>query len=196
MTRPWLTPPAGEAAGQVARLAAALPEIITERLVLRAPRLADWPLLEPIWTTARGVHIGGPMSPEDAWLDFNQMVASWLLRGHGAFTIIRRADGAVLGVATLDHEWGDPEPEIGWLLTEAAEGHGYAREAGRALRDRAAALLGPDGFVAYVARGHTRSVRVAEALGGTPDAAPHPLDADVLAYRFGPTPSPQTETAR
>ena len=52
MTRPWLEP-LPEAAAQGTRLdvAAAIPVIETDRLTLRAPRLEDWTILEPIWTT-------------------------------------------------------------------------------------------------------------------------------------------------
>jgi RimJ/RimL family protein N-acetyltransferase len=184
MTRPWLTPPRGPAAERAAGIVEAIPVLETDRLILRAPRLDDWPVLEAIWTSDRARHIGGPMSPEEAWLDFNQLVASWLLRGFGAFVLEERDTGRALGIATLDHEWGDPEPELGWLLVEEAEGRGLAREAGRALIRHARELIGDGSFVAYMGRDHARSVRVAEALGGVADAAPHPLDPDVLVFRF------------
>ncbi|KAA9010594.1 GNAT family N-acetyltransferase [Histidinibacterium aquaticum] len=182
--RPWLNPPPGPAAERAAGVTEAIPSLETRRLRLRAPRLDDWPVLEPIWTTEHGRHIGGPMSPEEAWLDFNQIVASWLLRGFGAFTIEDLETGRVLGIATLDHEWGDPEPEIGWLLIPEAEGRGFAVEAGRALISHARELLGGQDFVAYMDASHERSIRVAEALGGKLDEARHPEDKDVLVYRF------------
>lgn len=184
MTSPWLTPPRGPAAERAAGIVEAIPVLETERLILRAPRLDDWPVLEPIWTSDRARHMGGPMSPEEAWLDFNQLVASWLLRGFGAFVLEERTTGRALGIATLDHEWGDPEPEIGWLLIEEAEGRGIAREAGRALILHARELIGQGSFVAYMDRAHARSIRVAEALGGVPDAVRHPLDDEVMVYRF------------
>ncbi|ROT99388.1 GNAT family N-acetyltransferase [Histidinibacterium lentulum] len=184
MTRPWLTPPRGPAAERAAGIVEAIPVLETERLILRAPRLDDWPGLEPIWTSDRARHIGGPMSPEEAWLDFNQLVASWLLRGFGAFVLEERDTGRALGIATLDHEWGDPEPELGWLLVEEAEGRGLAREAGRALIRHARELIGDGSFVAYMDRAHARSIRVAEALGGVADSDPHPLDPRVVVYRF------------
>lgn len=187
MDRPWLTPPTGVAAERADGIAETIPVLETARLRLRTPRLDDWPVLEPIWTTPRGRFIGGPMEPEAAWLDFNQIVASWLLRGYGAFTIEHRETGRVLGIATMDHEWGDPEPELGWLLIEEAEGRGFGTEAARELLAHARELLGAGSFVAYMARDHRRSIRIANALGGRPDAEPHPLDADVLVYRFPDT---------
>ena len=90
----------GMAAARVAALAAHLPTISTDRLILRPCTLADWPVLAPIWTSDRAIHIGGPFTPEAAWADFNQLVAGWLLRGHGALTITNR-DGTILGVVLL-----------------------------------------------------------------------------------------------
>ena len=122
------------------------------------------------------------MDPEEAWLDFNQCVAGWLLRGIGALTITDKMTGEVLGLAVLGHEYGDPEPELGWLLTEAAEGNGYATEAAEALLSLGRAIYG-DALVSYVADGNTASVRVAEKLGGRKSGT-HPLDTEVAVYRY------------
>ena len=178
---PWTQTPA-KGADQIAALTSAIPQIETARLVLRAPRMSDWAVLEPIWTTDRAIHIGGPMDPEEAWLDFNQCVAGWLLRGIGALTITDKMTGEVLGLAMLGHEYGDPEPELGWLLTEAAECNGYATEAAEALLSLGRAIYG-DALVSYVADGNTASVRVAEKLGGRKSGT-HPLDTEVAVYRY------------
>jgi len=144
--------------------------------------MSDWPVLEPIWTSERSVHFGGPFSAEDAWLDFNQLVAGWVLRGHGALTICTK-DGVVQGLVLLGHEFGDPDAELGWLLTESAEGHGYATEAAEALLPRCRAIYGSD-FVSYIAEANTASIRIAEKLGAVKDA-PHPRRTDdVVAYRY------------
>lgn len=175
-----------KASPTVAALTAHLPEIKTERLTLRSPRLSDWPVLEPIWTTQRAKYIGGICTPEEAWLDFNHLVASWLLRGFGALTITRKADGAVLGVVLIEHEMGDPEPELGWLLTAEAEGHGYAREAAAALLPIALNIFGSGNLVSYIHRDNKRSRKLAEGLGATVDQKRHPAFAAGLVYRhFG-----------
>ena len=187
MTAPWLINPDVEGpALRRSAIRSATPGIVTDRLVLRAPRLEDWPVLEPIWTTDRAVHIGGPMEAEDGWLDFNQMVASWLLRGFGPLTVTLKETGAVLGIVSLDHEWGDPKPELGWLLTEEAEGRGYAEEAARAISQWAVAELGRDGVEIYLDRDHEKSVRIARAIGAV-ESGSHPLDPDrVAVYRLPP----------
>jgi len=164
-------------------LASAIPVIETERLILLLPRLADWPALEPIWTTGRGRFIGGPMTGQDAWLDFSQCVSSWLLRGFGWLTVTRKSDRAVLGLVGYAQEYGDPEPELGWLLTEAAEGQGYATEAARAMLPLGHDLIGPGRFVSYVDSANRRSRRLAERLGAILDDKPHPLATGCLVYR-------------
>lgn len=178
---PWTNAPA-RTAGQVKAMQAAVPMIETDRLILRMPRIEDWTVLEPIWTTHRSIHIGGPFTPEAAWLDFNQLVAGWVLRGHGALTICTR-DGAVQGMVLLGHEFGDPDPELGWLLTEAAAGQGFATEAAEALLPMCQQIYG-DAFVSYIDLANAPSIRIAEKLGAIKDA-PHPRRTDdVVTYRY------------
>ena len=177
---PWTQTPQN-GAQQISAIAATVPVIETERLTLRLPRLTDWDVLEPIWTTDRGIHIGGPLEPKDAWLDFNQLVAGWVLRGHGGLTICDK-DGAVLGMVLLGHEYGDPQPELGWLLIDTAEGHGYATEAARALLPVCRAIYGT-GFVSYIADDNTASIRLAERLGARKTGT-HPLGAHVGIYAY------------
>jgi len=181
--RAWLTPPAGMAAVAARTYTEALPVFETERLLLRAPRMSDWPVLEPIWTTERGRYIGGPMNGEDAWLDFNQCVSGWLLRGIGWLTVTARKDGAVLGLIGVGQEHGDPEAELGWLLTEEAEGHGYAIEAARAFLPLALKIIGRGKLVSYIHQDNTASIRLAEKLGAVCDAERHPLYPEGLIFR-------------
>ncbi len=178
----WHTPPTGKAADFVMRLGAMLPRIETERLVLRAPKITDWPTLEPIWTTDRGAFIGGPMNSEDAWLDFNQCLSSWLIRGTGALTITAKGNDTPLGLVMIAAEHGDPKQELGWLLTEAAEGKGYATEAARALRDWGFDVLGQGTFVSYVHKDNAPSIRVAKRLGATPRSEKHPLFSECIVF--------------
>jgi len=165
MTAPWERAPTGAAAELAARAAAAVPELVTPRLRLRALRLADFTGYAAILTTKRGAFVGGPMSREEAWFDFVQSVAGWQLRGHGTWAVERRDDGALLGFITLNQEYGDPEPELGFLLLAAAEGHGYAREAAEAARGFAFGTLGWRSVVSYVSPENQRSLRLSERLG-------------------------------
>jgi RimJ/RimL family protein N-acetyltransferase len=178
----WERPAPGAAAEIAADIAARVPAITTSRLLLRAPRICDFEIYARIATTDRGLHIGGPMSRQEAWLDFLQMAAGWLMRGHGLWTVECRATAEVFGFIPVVHEFGDPEPELGFLFTAEAEGRGYASEAAGAARDFAFERLGWNSVASYIASGNARSIRLAERLGARPD--PRVAIGDgMLAYR-------------
>ncbi len=171
MTQPWELPLAGPAERTAAALAAAVPVLVTERLTLRAPRATDFDVYATIFMSDRAVHMDGPYDRQGAWADFTQAAAGWLLRGIGLWTMQRRADAAVVGFGFFWQEYGDPEPEIGWVLTADAEGNGYATEAARAMLPYALAQFGPGGFVSYIDPANTASARVADRLGARRDPA-------------------------
>lgn len=190
MTLPeWLHPPRGRAADLAQAMAALVPAIRTARLTLRAPCLADYPAYREVFVSDRSRYMGGPFTEEEAFADFCQAVAGWLLRGTGAWTITLQGDDAPLGWVYLWQEQGDPEPEIGWVLTTAAEGHGYASEAARAVVPLALDLFGPGGFVSYIDAGNAASIRLASSLGARRDTAAEAAydEPDLQIWRhFGP----------
>ena len=165
-------------------IAAAIPVLKTERLILRAPRLDDFAVLEPIWRTERGEFIGGPMNEEDAWLDYAQAVAGWVLRGIG-YWVVTLHDGTVLGLTGIGAETEDPELEFGWLFTAEAEGKGYATEAARAVHAYAFETLGLKTLVSFVHRENTRSEALARRLGAVPDdtVLPAAVASETFAFR-------------
>ena len=91
-------PTPGPAMDLAARFQALVPVIETERLVLRAPKLSDFPTCAEIACTERGRYVGGPMSREDAWSEFTadlrlktpQMARSTALSFSGWSRAIRR----------------------------------------------------------------------------------------------------------
>lgn len=185
--------PAPEAAArQAAALSALVPVLDTDRLRLRAPRLADFPAYAGITCSPRGQWLGTDMTRDAAWYDFAAMTAGWLLRGHGLWAVETRANAALMGFVVLGFEPGDTEPELGYMFTGAGEGHGFAQEAAEAARAYAFDTLRLPGLVSYIFAENRRSVALAERLGarldGTlacdGDAAPslvyrHPGPGDV-----------------
>lgn len=169
MTRPWLISPTGPRADMAAQIAAPVPVIGTARLRLRAPMLADFPAYEAIICADGGAAFGEAMTPSDAWLDFCELVAGWMLRGHGLFAVEARDDDRLIGFVTLDHEQGDPEPELGWFLLPEARGHGFATEAAAAIRDFAFDSLQMPALVSYTDPGNAASIAVARRLGAMPE---------------------------
>ncbi len=169
MTAPWTAPVSHGAEALSRAVAAAVPRLATARLTLRAPRLSDFAAYAEIVCSDRGIHIGGPLTEEEAWDDFCRATAVWLLRGHGIWAVEAHGGGDPLGFVLIGFEPGDQEPELGFLFRASAEGHGYAAEAAAVARDHAFGTLGLSTLVSYIAPGNARSVRVAERLGAVRD---------------------------
>jgi RimJ/RimL family protein N-acetyltransferase len=146
-------------------LAARVPVLRTERLHLRAPVLADWPAYRDVMMSDRARHMGGPFTDEDAFADFCQGVAGWLLLGGGMWTMTPHDGDTVLGWIFLWHERGDPDREIGWIMVPGAEGQGFATEGAMAARDHAFGTLGLTRLVSYIDPENPRSIAVARRLG-------------------------------
>lgn len=188
---PWEAPPSGASAALATGLRAGLPRLETARLILRAPEIGDFETYREILMSDRAIYMDGPLDRHDAWLDFTQCVANWMLRGHGLFAIEAKPTGETLGFTLICMEWGDQEPELGWFLAEAAEGRGYAFEAAGAVRDWGLGTLELPALVSYIDPPNARSVQLAERLGAWRDetasaALSEAQGAEVSVYRHWP----------
>lgn len=166
--RPHEVPPEGLMAALAARLAAVVPVVETARTRLRAPSLGDLPAWREILESDRARFMDGPYSRDDAFAELAMSAGSWLLRGHGAWTVEDRATGEVLGFVLVGLEPSDREPELGFFLRAGAEGRGLAHEAAGAARDWAWAQ-GLGSLVSYVDPANARSARLAARLGARRD---------------------------
>lgn len=160
-----------------------IPTITTDRLVLRPPVHADLALMEAMLATDRARFMGGPYDSKGAWRLFCQDIALWQLFGHGALMIDLRDTGECVGEVGINHGPFYPEKELGWLLFAGHEGHGYAVEAARALRDWAFRERQLDGLVSYIDPDNRASIAVAERLGAVLDPDAPRQDARDLVYR-------------
>jgi len=190
MVLPCEIPVTGSALKLAQAISSHVPVITTERLRLRAPRTEDFALFNEIVRGPRGEHFG-EMTRESAWLDFAQMAAGWVLRGHGAWTVEPLRGGDPLGFVLLGLDPEDPETELGYLLSEAAEGQGYGFEAARAALGFAFEALGWCTLVSYIAPENTRSIALAERLGARRDGELTEPDGSVsiLVYRHDRRPA-------
>lgn len=168
MMQPWDIPVAPAAARFAETLRAALPELRTDRCILRAPRLEDAPLWVSLMVPDTDGHLGGPHTDAEAFAEFAAYMGNWLLRGHGPWTVTDHA-GRVLGFVLVGVEPGDQAPELGWLFLSEARGQGYATEAAAAARDHALNALGLPDLVSYIDPTNAASRRVAERLGARLD---------------------------
>ncbi|MDU8944797.1 GNAT family N-acetyltransferase [Ovoidimarina sediminis] len=185
MTLPHERPATGPAAAFAAHLSSELPKIETERLRLRAPRIEDFEVYAEIATGPEGRFLIDAPTRENAWYDFTQMTATWLLRGHGLWSVEKREDGALVGFVLLGFEPGDHEPELGYMFRDAATGHGYATEAARAARAHAFDVLALPTLVSTIDHDNVASHRLAERLGATRDAAAEAAHRnEIRVYRY------------
>lgn len=160
-----------------------IPSLQTERLLLRAPTLADWPCYEQLMMSKRAEFMGGPHSRESAWGLFCSDVAQWHLVGHGALMIDDRKTGNCIGQVGLNHGPLFPEKELGWFVYPDAEGKGYALEAAIALKKWAFESKKVGTLVSYIEPDNIRSCRLALKLGATLDSLAARPDATDLVYR-------------
>jgi RimJ/RimL family protein N-acetyltransferase len=163
-----------------------IPTLKTERLILRAPVVADFPAYAALLASPRAVHMGGPFDMRTAWGWFCHDVAVWQLFGHGGLMAELAETGECVGQVGINHGPLFPEKELGWMVYEGHEGKGYATEAARALRDWAFGTLGLATLVSYIDPANARSAAVAERLGALLDPAAQRQDPDDLVYRHTP----------
>ena len=160
-------PTPGSAAMLAERVAAAIPVLRTDRLVLRAPRISDFSAYAEIACSERGRSITETPERAHAFFEFTQMAAGWLLHGHGAWAV--EHDSEVMGFVLIGLEPGDREPELGFLFRAAGEGRGFAHEAAEAALAFAFGTLGLETLVSYIDPENARALRLAERLGGQRD---------------------------
>jgi RimJ/RimL family protein N-acetyltransferase len=188
MTAPHERPSApGLLADRAHALQAVLPVISTARLRLDAPDLRDFPVWAEILCSPRSIYMEGPYSRDEAYTEFAAMLGTWVLRGHGVFALRPIAGGAALGFVCLNMEPGDNEPELGFFVTEAAEGQGLVAEAAAAVRDWARGQ-GVPSLVSYIDPANERSARLAVRLGAQRDPVAEAAydatsDAGIAVYR-------------
>ena len=146
--------------------AANTPVLETPRLILRAPRLADFDAFAAYQASARSRTTGGPLDRNQAWRSFGHVIGHWVLRGYGVFVLQDRATGAAIGTAGPWFPEGWPEPEIAWTIWDADhEGRGLAAEAAQATRAFAWETLGWSSAISLILAGNTRSEALAQRLG-------------------------------
>lgn len=181
------TPTHTEAATLAHRLTGAIPVLQSARLTLRAPKISDFSTYADIALSPQGRFLIVEQDREHAWYDFVNMVACWVLRGHGLWTVEKRDDGTVVGFALIGFEPGDHEPELGYMVRAEAEGFGYATEAAAAAKQFAFGQLGFATLVSTIDPDNEGSIHVARKLGGVRD--PHAEQAhhnETLVFRYAP----------
>ena len=171
-----------------------IPELKTERLLLRSLREADFPDLCDFWSDpATAEFVGGVCGPVDGWRRLAAMVGHWSLRGYGAWALEERASGSFLGYCGLWNPHGWPEPEVCWGLLKRHQGKGFVTEAAERARLYAYQDLGWRSLISCIALGNQASIKVALRLGAVFERETENRGWQVGIYRH---PSPEQLASR
>ncbi len=171
----------------MSRSMANIPVIETERLRLRGFRVEDYPAVAAYKGDPEVMRFtGGAESGLHAWKSFCSMTGSWNMLGHGPFCVALRETDACIGHCGPINPPAWPEPEIGYTLSTAAHGKGYATEAATAALRFAYEELGWPTAISIIDPDNRASQGVARRLGAVlekPGAQVWDFSADIWRHR-------------
>ncbi len=145
-----------------------IPTLETERLVLRGPEGADFPVYRGFFADGEAsAFYGGPLAPDRAWRVLAADIGHWALRGYGCWSVVVRESGAMIGHCGLWWPESYPRSELTWWIVPVARRRGYAKEASRAAIRFGYEQLGWSLVETHMNDANTAARRLAESLGGT-----------------------------
>lgn len=166
----------------------AIPTLTTSRLILRPHRPDDFDACAALWADPAVTRFiqGRPQSREEVWSRLLRYAGHWQWLGYGYWAVEQggRFVGE-LGLADFQRQMDPPlgVPELGWALSPAVWGKGYATEALQAALAWADAELDAAETACIVAPENVVSLRVAEKLGYRQSARTLYRGEDTLVFR-------------
>ncbi|MDU8912940.1 GNAT family N-acetyltransferase [Aestuariicoccus sp. MJ-SS9] len=157
-----------------------IPQIATERLVLRGYRLEDFDAFAAFYATARSAFAGGPRDLREAWRHFAADLGHWAMMGFGWWMVTE--NGRPVGTVGMHRPPFCDDIELGWTLFDGATGRGLATEAARAALRWAVATLAPERLISHIDPRNAASVRLAERLGARRHEGRAAHDPDACIY--------------
>jgi RimJ/RimL family protein N-acetyltransferase len=150
------------------------PTLETARLRLRAHTIADFPNCCTLWANPDVARytVGKPSTQEEVWSRILRYAGHWSLLEFGYWLVEERETGRFVGeVGLAEYHRGIASqlaalPDLGWVLSPDAHGHGYATEAALAALDWAVEHLHPYEEVSSIIHpDNAASLRVAQKAG-------------------------------
>lgn len=151
----------------------AAPVIETERLILRGHVKADLDECFAMWGDAEVTrYIGGkPAALDEVWSRLLRYVGHWNQMDYGFWAVREKASGRFVGEVgfadfkrQMSPSFGDT-PEMGWVLSPAVQGKGYATEAVNAALAWADQRFAAGRTVCMISPENAPSLRVAAKAG-------------------------------
>lgn len=120
------------------------------------------------------VYMGGkPLTPEECWTRFLRYAGHWAVLGFGYWVVEEKQTGDFVGEVGLGNFKRDLQPslggmpELGWVLTPAQQGKGYATEAAQAVLRWGRQHFAANEFSCIIHPEHRASINVARKCGFT-----------------------------
>ena len=149
------------------------PLIETERLILRAHRLDDFPALVAMWgepAVARFIS-GNPSTREECWARLLRYRGHWALLGFGYWAVQWKDSAQLIGDVGFAN-WArdispslDGLPEGGWVFSTETHGRGIATEAVNAALAWMDEKFGAKTTACIINPENAASIRVAQKAG-------------------------------
>lgn len=175
--------------------------IETARLVLRPPGESDLPfILAEIETAGMMRHLGGEARPAAVVAQsLAEDIAAFAAGTYLRWTVWLKAEERRVGRVGLFHVRAQAAPqalrgqrEIGWMLAEASQGHGFATEAARAVLGYAFGELALPAIYSQTSDSNSASTGMMQRLGfercpdlGYVDPDYPAADNPTTVYRLG-----------
>jgi RimJ/RimL family protein N-acetyltransferase len=159
-----------------------IPSLTTDRLILRAPREADFATMLAFNDSPRSAFVGGPLERRWVWRGLLANIGHWALRGYGFYSVDTKAGDFIGRIGVIFHD-GWPEPELAWHLYDGFEGHGYGREAALAARADYHARVSSQPLISMIDVANTRSEALAVRLGAAREVTKTDPEGDYHIYR-------------
>lgn len=159
----------------------------TDRLVLRMFGSDDVDAYHAMCSDAEVMQFIGerrPLTRLESWRHLAVTLGHWHLRGYGAWAVEEKSTGELVGRIGFINPVDWPGLELGWMLRRASWGIGYAAEAAGAALEYGFRVFGFPRVISLIHAENTRSIRVAERLGGVADGTTELLGTPVLVYAY------------
>ena len=148
----------------------AIPELSTDRLILRGWRLSDAdPFAELCADSELMRYVGGVMDRTNAWRRMATYAGHFVLKGYGSFALEDKATGELAGYCGIYDPDGWPEREINRGLRRRFLGQGLITEAAARVRCYAYDTLGFSTITSCIDLDNKPSLAVARRLSARLD---------------------------
>lgn len=141
----------------------------TDRLILRHLDVGDVDAMMNVFGDAEVMRFGpGVQTREWVMKWIGECLENYDLWGFGMWAVVEKRNSEVIGYCGLSRfpaVGGRAEIELGYRLSRAYWGNGFATEAAVFVRDYAFGRVGLARLISIIDPGNTRSIRVATKLG-------------------------------